>query len=117
VPFSVKPGLDRVLLCGFQRYIIDDVAGFQLPVRVDQPRCRPTRTTIRRGRRLSLKCNVGGTVQVRFRGPRSRTVQARVSREDGTGAVSTRRLARGTYRVTVRAGELRLGPPFRIRVR
>jgi hypothetical protein len=117
VPFSVKPGLDRALLCGFQRYIIDDVAGFQLPVRVDQPRCRPTRKTVKRGRRLSLKCNVGGNVQVRFRGARSRTVPARVSRADGTGAVSTRRLARGSYRVTVRAGEVRLGPPFRIRVR
>jgi hypothetical protein len=117
VPFSVKLGLDRVLLCGFQRYIIDDVAGFQLPVRVQQPRCRATRRTVRRGRKLRLMCNVSGDVRVRFRGARSRTVPARLSSRDGTGAVSTRRLARGSYRVTVRAGELRLGPPFRIRVR
>jgi hypothetical protein len=117
VPFSVNPGLDRVLLCGFQRYIIDDVAGFQLPVRVEQPRCRPTRKTVRQGRKLRLRCNVSGAVRVRFRGVRSRTLAARVSREDGTGAVSTRRVARGRYRVTVWAGELRLGRPFAIRVR
>jgi hypothetical protein len=68
VPFSIKPGLDRVLLCGFQRYIIDDAAGFQLPVRVEQPSCRAARSTVRHGRRLALKCNVSGAVTVRFRG-------------------------------------------------
>jgi hypothetical protein len=117
VPFSVKPGLDRVLLCGFQRYIIDDVAGFQLPVRVEQPRCRATRRTVRRGRKLRLRCNVSGDVRVRFRGARSRTVPARLSSRDGTGSVSTRRLGRGRYRVTVWVGEVRLGRPFTIRVR
>jgi hypothetical protein len=47
----------------------------------------------------------------------SRTVTARLARRDGTGSVATRRLARGTYRVTVWAGDLRLGRPFRIQVR
>jgi hypothetical protein len=117
LPFSVKPGLDRVLLCGFVRYIIDDVAGFQLPVRVEQPRCRPARRSVRRGRRLALECNVSGPVTVRFRGPRTRTARSKLGTEDGTGEVSTRGLARGRYRVTVFAGELRLGRPFRIRVR
>jgi hypothetical protein len=117
VPFSVELGLDRVLLCGYQRYVIDDVAGFQLPVRVEQPACRPARKAVRRGRRLPLKCNVSGAVKVRFRGVRSRTVTARMSRKDGTGSVATRRLTRGTYRVTVWAGELRLGRAFKIRVR
>jgi hypothetical protein len=117
VPFSAKPGLDRVLLCGFQRYITDDVAGFQLPVRVEQPTCTAARSTIKRGRRLALKCNVSGAVTVRFRGPRRRTAQGKLSTKDGTGAVSTRGLERGRYRVTVFADELRLGRPLRIRVR
>jgi hypothetical protein len=117
VPFSVKLGLDRVLLCGYKRYVIDDVAGFQLPVRVEQPACRPTRRAVERGRKLRLRCNVSGDVKVRFRGARSRSVSARLSEKDGTGPVPTRRLARGAYRVTVWAGELRLGRPFRVRVR
>jgi hypothetical protein len=117
VPFSVKLGLDRVLLCGFQRYVIDDAAGFQLPVRVEQPACRPARKAVRRGRKLRLRCNVSGTVKVRFRGARSRTLTTRLTSKDGTGSVTTRRLARGTYRVTVFAGELRLGRPFNVRVR
>jgi hypothetical protein len=117
LPFVIKPGLDRVLLCGFQRYIIDDVAGFQLPVRVEQPACRAQRTAVRRGRALRLECNVSGPVTVRFRGARRRDVRSRLSSEDGTGSVPTRRLARGRYRVTVWAGELRLGRTFRIRVR
>jgi hypothetical protein len=117
VPFSVKLGLDRVLLCGYQRCVIDDVAGFQLPVRVEQPACRPARKAVKRGRRLRLRCNVSRQVKVRFRGARSRTVSARLTGKDGTGSVPTRRLARGTYRVTVWAGELRLGRPFGVRVR
>jgi hypothetical protein len=117
VPFSVKPGLDRVLLCAYQRYIIDDASGFQLPVRVEQPRCRPARATVKRGRRLALKCNVSGAASVRFRGPRSRTITTRLSTEDGSGAVATRSLKRGRYRVTVFSGEQQLGEPFRVRIR
>jgi hypothetical protein len=117
VPFSVKPGLDRVLLCAFQRYIIDDVAGYQLPVRVEQPRCRPASATVKRGRRLALKCNVSGAVSVRFRGPRSRTLTTQLSTKDGSGAVATRGLKRGRYRVTVWSGEIKLAKSFRIRIR
>jgi hypothetical protein len=117
LPFSIKPGLDRVVLCGYQRYIIDDVAGFQLPVRVEQPRCRAARRSVRRGRKLALKCNVSGPITVRFRGRRSRTVDGRLSAKDGSGAVSTRGMRRGRYRVTVVARELQLGRAFRIRVR
>jgi hypothetical protein len=116
VPFSIKPGLDRVLLCGFERYIIDDVAGFQLPVKVEQPSCRAKRKTVRRGRKLPLDCNVSGPVTVRFRGARSRNASTRLSAEDGSGAVSTRGLRRGRYRVTVWAGELKLGAAFKVRV-
>jgi hypothetical protein len=117
VPFSVELGVDRVLLCGYQRYVIDDVAGFQLPVQVEQPACRPARKAVRRGRKLRLRCNVSGEVRVRFRGSRSRTLTTRLTRKDGTGSVATRRLARGSYRVTVWAGELRLGRSFKVRVR
>jgi hypothetical protein len=117
LPFVIKPGLDRVLLCGFQRYVIDDVAGFQLPVSVEQPACRAQRSAVRRGRKLRLRCNVSGAVTVQFRGARKRDVPAELSTKDGSGSVSTRRLARGRYRVTVWAGELRLGRTFRVRVR
>jgi hypothetical protein len=117
LPFVVEPGVENVLLCGFQRYVIDDAAGFQLPVRIAQPSCRARRSTVRRGRPLALRCNVSGAVTVRFRGARSRTLRTRLSTENGTGTIPTRRLRPGRYRVTVTAGELRLGRPFRIRVR
>jgi hypothetical protein len=106
-----------VLLCGFQRFIIDDVAGFQLPVRVEQPGCRAKSRTVRRGRKLALDCNVSGAVMVRFRGAHSRNVPARLSTEDGSGAVSTRGLKKGSYRVTVWSGERKLGKRFKVRVR
>jgi hypothetical protein len=117
VPFAIKPGLDRVLLCGYQRYIIDDVAGFQLPVEVEQPSCKAGRKSVRRGRKLTLKCNVSGAVTVRFRGRRSRTAKGELSTKDGSGAVSTRGLKRGRYRVTVFSGEMQLGRTFKVRVR
>jgi hypothetical protein len=86
-------------------------------VDVEQPRCRPERATVKRGRRLALECNVSGAASVRFRGPRSRTVTTKLSTKDGSGAVPTRGLKRGRYRVTVFAGELQLGKPFRVRIR
>jgi hypothetical protein len=64
-----------------------------------------------------LRCNVGGQVKVRFRGPRSRTVTTRLSMKDGTASIATRRFAGGSYRVTVWAGEVRLETPFKVRVR
>lgn len=116
-PFSVRPGVRRVLFCAYQRYVIDDVASFQLPVAVQQPRCRPVRRTVRRGSKLRLRCNVSGRASVRFSGGRSRTVSTRLSSADGSGAVSTRGLRTGRYRVTVRAGKQQLGSPFTVRVR
>jgi hypothetical protein len=86
-------------------------------VSVEQPACRAARGAVRRGRRLRLRCNVSGPVTVRFRGARKRDLPAELSTKDGSGSVATRRLARGRYRVTVWAGELQLGRPFRIRVR
>jgi hypothetical protein len=118
VPFSVKPGLgDRALLCAYQRNITDDVASYQLPVSVEQPRCKPARRTVRRGARLRLECNVSGPVTVRFRGPSARTANGRISAKDGKGTVSTRKLERGRYRVAVQVGELRLGGAFKLRIR
>jgi hypothetical protein len=118
VPFAVKPGLgDLVLLCAYQRYIIDDVASYQLPVRVEQPSCKAARSSVRRGRKLTLKCNVSGALTVRFRGPRSRTVKGRLSTKDGSGSVSTRSLKPGRYRVTAFSGETQLGRTFKVRVR
>lgn len=116
-PFSVRPGVRRILLCAYQRYVIDDVASYQLPVSVQQPRCRPVRRTVRRGSKLRLRCNVSGRATVRFSGSRSRTVSTRLSTANGNGTVSTRNLRAGRYRVTVRAGKQRLGQPFTLRVR
>lgn len=117
LPFSIKPGLDNVMLCAYQRYIIDDAAWYQLPLKVAQPRCRARKRTVTRGRRLGLKCNVSGAVTVRFRGRVSRTATTKLSTKDGSGSVSTRRLRPGRYRVTVTAGEMQLGGSFRVRVR
>lgn len=115
-PFTVRPGVRRVLLCAYQRYIIDDAASYQLPLRVEQPTCRPVRKTVRRA--LRLDCNVSGNAQVRFtRNGKRRTVSARLSTKNGNGTASTRRLEAGRYRVTVRAGKQALGPAFTIRVR
>lgn len=115
LPFSVKPGLAHVVLCGYVRNIIDDVAGFQLPLRVQQPQCRARRGTVRKGVALRLRCNFSGAVTVRLRGAVTRSVPVRLS--DGRATLSTRRLRPGSYRVSVSAGERRLGRAFRVRVR
>lgn len=115
-PFVVRPGVHKILLCAYQRFIIDDVASYQLPVRVNQPSCRPKRRTVRRT--LRLDCNVSGRVKVRFSGRGTRrVVPARLSPKNGNGKASTRRLRPGRYRVTVRAGKMKLGRAFTIRVR
>lgn len=115
-PFTVRVGVRRVLLCAYQRYIIDDAASYQLPVRVEQPSCRPVRAIVTRA--LRLNCNVSGDATVRFRarGVR-RTSRTRLSTANGNGVVSTRRLRPGTYRVSVRAGDVALGRSFLIKVR
>lgn len=116
-PFSVRRGVRRILVCAYQRYVIDDVASYQLALNVEQPACRPARATIRRGAKLRLDCNVSGRATVRLRGARSRTLPIRLSTRDGDGTVSTRRLRPGRYRVSVHAGDQQLGRPFTVRVR
>lgn len=117
LPFSIQPGLDHVLLCGYVRYVTDDVAWYQLPVTVKQPACTAVRSTVRRGSKLELKCNVSGPATVRFTGPRTRTVAVKIPSSNGRVKVSTTSLKRGRYRVTVRSNGLQLGAPMRVRVR
>lgn len=116
-PFTIRPGVRKVLLCAYQRYVIDDVASYRLPAKVQQPRCRPVRSSVRRGSTLRLRCNVSGRASVRFRGERTHTLSTRLSTANGTGVVSTRSLRPGRYRVTVRTGDQQLGPAFTVRVR
>lgn len=116
-PFAVKLGLDTVLLCGYQRYVTDDVAWFQLPMKVEQPSCRATRSSVRKGTALRLKCNVSGKVSVRFKGSRSKTVSGTLSTKDGSGKISTRSVRTGRYRVTVTSNGVKLGKTFALRVR
>ena len=92
LPFAVKPGLDNVILCAYQRYITDDVAWYQLPVTMRQPSCKAERSTVKRGARLRLKCNVSGPAKVVFSGPRKRTVSVRIS-PDGRPCERPDRLA------------------------
>jgi hypothetical protein len=118
VPFAIRPGIERVLLCGYQRYVIDDVAWFQLPVRIAQPACRALRGSVTRPARLRLRCNVSGRATVILRrAGKARVVSTRISSRDGGATVPTRRLGRGTYSVSVRIGQLALGGSFRVRVR
>ncbi len=98
-------------------HVIDDVASYQLRADIQQPRCRPVRSSVRRGTKLRLRCNVSGRASVRFRGDRSRTLRTRLSSANGNGTVSTRGLRPGRYRVTVRADDLQLGRSFTVRVR
>jgi hypothetical protein len=109
LPFSIRPGVRNVLLCGFQRYVIDDAAWYTLPVKVQQPRCRIVRRR--------LRCNVAGPISVRLKPARgrARTVTVRVG-SSGTAKLP-RRIRRGTYRATFRTGEIALGSQRRVRVR
>lgn len=109
LPFSIRPGVRKVLLCGFQRYIIDDAAWYTLPLKVVPPRCSI--------RRRTLRCNVAGRISVRLkrRGARARTYAVRVGKRGS--AKLPRRIRRGSYRATFRSGELALGSQRRVRVR
>ncbi|MGX6448889.1 hypothetical protein ACVU7I_12595, partial [Patulibacter sp. S7RM1-6] len=59
-PFAVRPGVRRVLLCAYQRFITDDVAVYGVAVRVAQPRCRFGAASARRGRRVLVRCSGSG---------------------------------------------------------
>jgi hypothetical protein len=117
LPFSIKPGMTNVILCAYQRYIIDDAAYYELPVKVEQPACKAVRTRVKRGSKLKLKCNVSGAAKVRFSGPRTRRVSTTVSAKNGKANVSTRSLRRGSYRVTVSWAEVKSAKTLRIRLR
>jgi hypothetical protein len=115
LPFVITPGVRNLLLCAYQRYVIDDAAWYQLPVEVQEPACS---VQPRRGRRLRLRCNVSGRMTLRFKRPgaRARTLTATVG-SSGVTTLSTRRLRRGTYRVTVTTGAVELGDRRRVRIR
>lgn len=106
LPFIVTPGVTHALLCFYQRYIIDDVAWYQLPVTVDQPACRVGRGSVRRGSKLPITCNFFGNLTVRFRsGSRTRRTTAKIDGR-GRGRVSTAGLRPGSYRVSLSVGKM-----------
>jgi hypothetical protein len=106
LPFVVTPGVGHVLLCGYQRYVTDDVAWYQLPVTVAQPACSLARSVVRRGRALSISCNFTGSLNVRFRrGSRARAKVVKLG-DTGKGRVSTATLSPGRYSVSMSSGRL-----------
>jgi hypothetical protein len=106
LPFVITPGVSHVLLCGYVSFIIDDVAWYQLPVKVDQPACSIARSVVRRGRKLAVDCNFTGPLTVRFRGA-GRTRKATLQLDGaGRGKVSTASLRPGSYRVALSSGTL-----------
>lgn len=109
-PFAVRPGVRRVLVCAYQRYVIDDVASYQLPLRIEQPSCRLLPGAVRRGRAIAVRCNVSGPIEARLArvGSRARTVRFRVGRS-GRATVASRALAAGRWRVGFSSRGLALG--------
>jgi hypothetical protein len=119
LPFVISPGVSSVLLCGYVRFIIDDVAWFQLPVRVRRWPCRLSPGRVRPGAGLRLTCvGLTGRVQVRFtrRGAPPRTIGAKVG-ATGSARIPTPPLRRATYQATVLAGGAQLSARTRVRVR
>jgi hypothetical protein len=110
-PFVVKPGLSKVSLCAYQRFITDDVAVYALDVPVAQPNCKPATSSVRRGGQLGLKCNVSGVAQLKFSrsGGGGKTVTTNLSTKDGSGAVSTKGLKAGRYSVSASSKGVSLG--------
>ena len=103
---QLQPGVSHVLLCGYQRYITDDVAEYQLPVTVAQPTCSLSRSAVRRGRALSIACNFTGSLNVRFRrGSRARAKVVKLG-ATGKGRLSTASLSPGRYSVSMTSGRL-----------
>ena len=118
LPFSIRRGVDEVLLCAYQRVNRDPVAAFALAVDVVPPACDVGTHSVRRGNRLALDCNVSGTLQVRFvRDGRVRTVTTSLSARTGGGAVKTGSLRPGRYTVRFVSGKVRLAGTTSVRVR
>jgi hypothetical protein len=81
------------------------------PPPVTKASCRISSAKVRRGRSLVVRCTgVSGAISVRFtrRGKRVRKLTARVNGQ-GRARLTTRRLKRGRYRVTVLKNGRRLG--------
>lgn len=113
--FAIRAGVRRVRLCAYQRYVIDEVASFQRTVAVEQPSCRLRPTAVRRGRSLTISCNVSGRIELRLRrsGGGSRTTTVRLP-ENGkadrvTGKVSTKKLRAGRWTVRFASNDVGLG--------
>jgi hypothetical protein len=117
LPFVITPGVSRVLLCGYMRYVIDDVAWFQLPVEVRRYPCTLSTRTVRKARGLRVSCpGFQGPVRARFeRNGKRRTIAASI--RGGTALVRTRRLVPGVYRVIVLARGVPVSARARVRIR
>lgn len=116
LPLTVRPGVRRVVVCAYVRYIIDDVAYSELPVRIEQPRCRILPRTVRRGRRAALRCNVKGRITARLSHCHKRERQTLRVNRHGRGRLPTRRLGPGRWTARFSAAGWRLGRD-RVRVR
>jgi hypothetical protein len=119
LPFVISRGVSRVLLCGYVRYVIDDVAWYQLALPVRQWACGLPTKSVRQGRRLTVACpGLFGRLRVRLvRGRSKRTISAPLAK-DGTAKLGTRGLRPGVYRVTVlNVRGVALSPAMRLRVR
>lgn len=115
-PFIVKPGLKKVLLCAYQRFVTDDVASASRTVDVDPAACRFTSSSVKRGRSLSVRCNVRGPLTVRLkRGGSTRTLKGTIP-STGRKSLSSKRLAKGLYRASFSIGEQALGSQ-KVRIR
>jgi hypothetical protein len=119
LPFVVTPGVSHVLLCGYQRYVTDDVAWYQLPVTVAQPTCSLEHAVVRSGRAIPIACNFTGRLSVRFRrGSHTRSKVVTLG-STGKGRVSTASLSPGGYSVSMKSGgmSVRVAKRRTIRVR
>jgi hypothetical protein len=100
LPFVVTPGVSHVLLCGYQRYVTDDVAWYQLPVTVSQPTCSLARgcRSARPGALDLVQLHRLAEGELPPRATRSR--QGRQARRHGQGArVDREPVARSLQRV------------------
>ena len=118
LPFSVRRGVREVLLCAYQRSVIDAVAAFALAVEVVPPACHVGTRSVRRGNRLALDCNVSGTCRCGSRAPGACGPSAtRLSTRSGDGRVRTGSLPPGRYTVRFVSGAVRLDGTTTVRVR
>ncbi|MDO8189471.1 hypothetical protein Q5424_26285 [Conexibacter sp. JD483] len=110
VPFAVKLGVPAIVLCAYQRYITDDVAWYQLPLRPQAPSCTFASRSARRGARVAVRCNVSGPIGFRFTraGARGRTLRATANR-DGRARLKLSGLAAGGWRVAIASNGVALG--------